>query len=63
MIVNLLEVVVQQENNIMIMKTCILRMGRKGQEVDNSARGGVSVKVIWRPAGWQKRQLQNMVVG
>lgn len=43
--VNTLRVVVQKEGNRMAMKTCIIRMGRKGKEVDNSAQGGVSVKV------------------
>lgn len=43
--VNTLRVVVQQEGDQMKMKTCIIRMGRKGKEVDNSAQGGVSVKV------------------
>lgn len=43
--VNTLRVVVQKEGGVMKMKTCIIRMGRKGKEVDNSAQGGVSVKV------------------
>ena len=43
--VNTLRVVVQQEGDQMKMKTCIIRMGRKGKEVDNSAQGGISVKV------------------
>ena len=43
--VNTLRVVVQQEGECMKMRTCIIRMGRKGKEVDNSAQGGVSVKV------------------
>ena len=43
--VNTLRVVVQKEGDLMKMKTCIIRMGRKGREVDNSAQGGVSVKV------------------
>ena len=43
--VNTLRVVVQKEGELMKMKTCIIRMGRKGREVDNSAQGGVSVKV------------------
>ena len=43
--VNTLRVVVQKEGDLMKMKTCIIRMGRKGKEVDNSAQGGVSVKV------------------
>lgn len=43
--VNTLRVVVQKEGDFMKMKTCIIRMGRKGKEVDNSAQGGVSVKV------------------
>ena len=37
--VNTLRVVVQKENERMKMKTCIIRMGRKGKEVDNSAQG------------------------
>ena len=43
--VNTLRVVVQKEGERMLMKTCIIRMGRKGKEVDNSAQGGVSVEV------------------
>jgi len=43
--VNTLRVVVQPDGDLMRMKTCIIRMGRKGKEVDNSAQGGVSVKV------------------
>lgn len=43
--VNTLRVVVQNDNNEMKIKTCIIRMGRSGKEVDNSAQGGVSVKV------------------
>lgn len=43
--VNTLRVVVQNENGKMQLKTCIIRMGRSGKEVDNSAQGGVSVKV------------------
>ena len=43
--VNTLRVVVQKEGERMVMKTCIIRMGRKGKEVDNSAQGGISVKV------------------
>lgn len=43
--VNTLRVVVQPVGDLMHMKTCIIRMGRKGKEVDNSAQGGVSVKV------------------
>ncbi len=43
--VNTLRVVVQPVGDVMRMKTCIIRMGRKGKEVDNSAQGGVSVKV------------------
>lgn len=43
--VNTLRVVVQKERDRMVMKTCIIRMGRKGKEVDNSAQGGISVKV------------------
>lgn len=43
--VNTLRVVVQKEGELMKMKTCIIRMGRKGKEVDNSAQGGLSVKV------------------
>lgn len=43
--VNTLRVVVQKEEERMVMKTCIIRMGRRGKEVDNSAQGGVSVAV------------------
>lgn len=43
--VNTLRVVVQQEAGKMVMKTCIIRMGRQGKDVDNSAQGGISVKV------------------
>lgn len=43
--VNTLRVVVQNDNNKMKIKSCIIRMGRSGKEVDNSAQGGVSVKV------------------
>lgn len=43
--VNTIRVVVQNENNQMTIKTCILRMGRQGKEVDNSAQGGISIKV------------------
>ncbi len=43
--VNTLRVVVQKDYDVMRMRTCIIRMGRKGKEVDNSAQGGVSVKV------------------
>lgn len=42
---NTLRVVVQKEADKMLMKTCIIRMGRSGKEVDNSAQGGISVKV------------------
>lgn len=42
---NTLRVVVQKEGDLMKMKTCIIRMGRQGKEVDNSAQGGISVKV------------------
>ncbi len=43
--VNTLRIVVQNDNNKMKIKTCIIRMGRSGKEVDNSAQGGISVKV------------------
>lgn len=43
--VNTLRVVVQRNGDKMQMKTCIIRMGRKGKEVDNSAQGGISVNV------------------
>ena len=43
--VNTLRVVVQNENDKMQIKTCILRMGRQGKEVDNSAQGGISINV------------------
>lgn len=44
--VNTLRVVVQKDgDNKMLMRSCIIRMGRQGKEVDNSAQGGISVKV------------------
>lgn len=43
--VNTLRVVVQNENDKMRIKTCILRMGRQGKEVDNSSQGGISINV------------------
>lgn len=43
--VNTIRVVVQEENNNMVIKTCILRMGRQGKEVDNSSQGGISIKI------------------
>lgn len=43
--VNTLRVVVQQDRGRMVIRTCILRMGRQGREVDNSAQGGISIKV------------------
>lgn len=43
--VNTLRVVVQNINDEMQIKTCILRMGRQGKEVDNSAQGGISINV------------------
>lgn len=43
--VNTIRTVVQRDCNIMIIKTCILRMGRSGKEVDNSAQGGLSIKI------------------
>lgn len=43
--VNTLRVVAQNENDKMRIKTCILRMGRQGKEVDNSAQGGISINV------------------
>lgn len=42
---NTLRVVTQLENGRMVLKTCIIRMGRNGREVDNSAQGGISAKV------------------
>ena len=43
--VNTLRVVTQEEKGKMVIRTCILRMGRQGKEVDNSAQGGISIKV------------------
>lgn len=43
--VNTIRVVVQKEGEIMHIRTCILRMGRAGKEVDNSAQGGISIKI------------------
>ena len=43
--VNTLRVIVHEENNMMKMKLCILRMGRNNSEVDNSAQGGISIVV------------------
>lgn len=43
--VNTIRTVVQKEGSKMVVKTCILRMGRNGKEVDNSAQGGISIKI------------------
>lgn len=43
--VNTLRTVVQRGEDRMVIKTCILRMGRNGKEVDNSAQGGISIGV------------------
>jgi hypothetical protein len=43
--VNTLRVVVQEADDAMTIRTCILRMGRQGKEVDNSAQGGISLGV------------------
>ena len=43
--VNTLRTVVQKVEDRMVIKTCILRMGRNGKEVDNSAQGGISIGV------------------
>ena len=43
--VNTLRTVVQKEGDKMAIKTCILRMGRNGKEVDNSAQGGISINI------------------
>lgn len=43
--VNTIRTIVQQEGNKMVIKTCILRMGRNGKEVDNSAQGGISINI------------------
>lgn len=43
--VNTLRTVVQKVDDKMQLKTCILRMGRNGKEVDNSAQGGISIGV------------------
>ena len=43
--VNTLRVVVQRREDKMEIITTILRMGRAGKEVDNSAQGGISINV------------------
>ena len=43
--VNTIRTIVQQERKKMVIKTCILRMGRNGKEVDNSAQGGISINI------------------
>jgi len=43
--VNTIRVIVCKENDNMVIKSCILRMGRLGKEVDNSAQGGISIGV------------------
>lgn len=43
--VNTLRTVVQKDGDKMVIKTCILRMGRDGKEVDNSAQGGISINI------------------
>lgn len=43
--VNTIRTVVQKEEDRMTVKTCILRMGRNGKEVDNSAQGGISINI------------------
>lgn len=43
--VNTLRVVVQKFKNQMFIRTCILRMGRSGRDVDNSAQGGISINI------------------
>lgn len=50
--VNTLRVVVQEDNGKMIIRTCILRMGRQGKEVDNSAQGGISINVNVESGGF-----------
>lgn len=43
--VNTIRVVVQREGDSMQIRTTILRMGRTGKEVDNSAQGGISISI------------------
>ncbi len=42
---NTLRTIVQYRNGKVNIVGCILRMGRNGAEVDNSAQGGISIKV------------------
>lgn len=43
--VNTIRVVVQRDGSSMQIRSCILRMGRTGKEVDNSAQGGISINI------------------
>lgn len=43
--VNTLRVVTQWRDSVPFMCVCVLRIGRNGAEVDNSAQGGISVRV------------------
>ena len=43
--VNTLRVIVQKQGNRMVMKTCSMRIGQNGSDVDNSCQGGICIKV------------------
>lgn len=43
--VNTLRVIVQKEGDRMIMKTCSMRIGQNGADVDNSCQGGICIKI------------------
>lgn len=43
--VNTLRVIAQDRNGVMEMRACVMRIGRNKSFVDNSAQGGISVKI------------------
>ncbi len=43
--VNTLRVIAQERDGIMDMRACVMRIGRNKSFVDNSAQGGISVKI------------------
>ena len=43
--VNTLRVIVQRENDRMVMKTCSMRLGQNGADIDNSCQGGICIKI------------------
>lgn len=43
--VNTLRVIVQKNGDRMIMKTCSMRIGQNGSDVDNSCQGGICIKI------------------